>query len=119
MTIQTDIQYPVWTLGDRIRKARTITGMKQAEFATRIGTKEGSLAAWETDRSQPRNIVAVAKRIEALTRIPATWILGLTETPPPNPEGPDGGATLPRKDSNLQPPGWWCNEPSIPLQNAA
>lgn len=94
MTIQPEFTYPAWTLGDRIRKARVMSGMKQAEFAEKIGAKEGSLAAWETDRSQPRNIVALAKRIEALTRVPATWLLGLDDGPPPNPD-PDGGLSQP------------------------
>lgn len=98
MTIQPELTYPAWTLGDRIRKARMISGMKQAEFAERIGTKEGSLAAWETDRSTPRNIVAIAKRIEALTRVPATWILGLDDGPPYGGPDDDGGAA--------QPVGW-------------
>ncbi|WP_374238396.1 multiprotein-bridging factor 1 family protein [Mycobacterium sp. PSTR-4-N] len=84
---------PVWSFGDRIRKARNEADMTQAEFATAIGVKEGSLAAWETDRATPRDIVAVAKRVELLTRIPAAWLLGL-----PMPDLP-----LPRLDSNQQP----------------
>ena len=89
MTVQPEGRYPAWTTGDRIRKARTIAGMTQDEFAAHIGTKEGTLAAWETDRSLPRNIVAVAKRIEALTGIPAAWTLDLDQGPPPLP--PSGG----------------------------
>lgn len=68
---------PPWTFGDRIRKARTVTGMNQAEFAAAIKVAEGSLAAWETDRSKPRDIVAVCVRVESISEIPATWLLGL------------------------------------------
>lgn len=82
MTVQPEPIYPDWTLGDRLRKARTIARMTQGEFAAAIGVKEGSLAAWETDRAQPRNIVGVAKRIELLTGIPAAWVLDLN---PPRP----------------------------------
>lgn len=103
MTIQPEYAYPAWTLGDRIRKARSHVHMTQGEFAERIGAKEGSLAAWETDRAQPRNVVAVAKRIEALTRIPAAWILGLESDPPPPGGGGGPSLLLPRLDSNQEP----------------
>jgi transcriptional regulator with XRE-family HTH domain len=62
--------------------------MTQEEFAANIGVKEGSLAAWETDRAQPRSVVAVARRIEQFTGIPASWTLGLDDPeplPPPPP----------------------------------
>lgn len=52
--------------------------MTQAGFAAAIGVKEGSLAAWETDRATPRDIVTIAKRVEMLTQIPAAWLLGLS-----------------------------------------
>jgi len=80
-----------WTFGDRIRKARIMVGMNQREFADAIDVAEGSLAAWETDRATPRDIVAIAKRVEMLTRIPAARLLGLTpESGPPNPPDPGG-----------------------------
>ncbi len=91
MTVQMDggYLYPTWSLGDRIRKARVVTGMNQETFAAAIGVTEGSLASWETDRAKPRDVVAVAKRIEVLSRIPAAWTLGVDDTPPP--KNPDGG----------------------------
>jgi transcriptional regulator with XRE-family HTH domain len=82
MTVQPERFYPAWTLGDRIRKARTLNHMSQAEFAAAIGVKDGSLAAWETDRAQPRNVVAIARRIEVLTGIPAAWTLGIDDGEP-------------------------------------
>lgn len=105
--------FPDWSLGDRIRKARVTVSMNQREFADAIKVKEGSLAAWETDRAQPRNVVAVSKRIEMLTRIPAGWILGLVEgrpTPPPMPPGlpndPNADLLNTAAGSGLQPAGW-------------
>lgn len=79
--------YPNWSFGDRLRKARTTVQMTQGEFAEAIGIKEGTLAAWETDRAAPRSrdIVDVAKRIEALTNISTAWLLGIELPPPPNP----------------------------------
>ncbi|QBC87349.1 helix-turn-helix domain-containing protein [Mycobacterium avium] len=90
MTVQTDVVYPVWSFGDRIRKARTLADMNQREFAAAIEVAEGSLAAWETDRAIPRDIVTVAKRVELLTRIPAAWLLGVSTPGPFN-----GGSSQP------------------------
>ncbi len=81
MPDQVDRFYPTWTLGDRIRKARHTTGMKQRDFAPLIGVKPGSLAAWEADHSVPRNVLAVARTISKLTGIPAAWVLGLDNGP--------------------------------------
>jgi len=64
--------------------------MTQAEFAAAIEVKEGSLAAWETDRARPRSrdIVEIAKRIEVITNISASWLLGITDGQrPPHPPG--------------------------------
>lgn len=92
MSISPERIYPAWTLGDRIRKARLTTGLHQRDFAKRINVQGGSLAAWETDRAVPRNMVAVAKRIEIATRVPAAWILGLDDGP--GPDDPDGGISF-------------------------
>jgi transcriptional regulator with XRE-family HTH domain len=104
MTVQTDSGpvYPNWSFGDRIRKARITTGMTQEEFAAAIKVKEGTLAAWETNRAHPRSadIVDVAKRIEALTNIPTSWLLGIDDGPPPQPPSHpfrQGGATVRRR----------------------
>lgn len=89
--------FPAWSFADRLRKARTTVGMTQEEFAAAIGVKEGTLAAWESDRSQPRSrdIVDVAKRIEALTKIATAWILGIDDNPP-TPPGSSWPAPTPR-----------------------
>lgn len=87
MTVHTEggLVYPDWSFADRLRKARTTVGMTQEEFAAAIDVKEGTLAAWEADRAQPRSrdIVDVAKRIEAVTKIPTSWLLGIDDGPPP------------------------------------
>lgn len=97
MTVETDRVYPAWSLGDRIRKARDLAGMNQHDFAVAIGVPDGSLANWETDRAKPRDIVAVAKRIELLTRIPAGWTLGIEDSPDGG--GPSGLAPTVDKSS--------------------
>jgi transcriptional regulator with XRE-family HTH domain len=82
---------PTWSFGDRIRKARSIVGMTQAQFAMAIDVSDASLAQWETDRARPRDLLAVAKRVQKLTQVPAQWLLGLS--------------LLPRLDSNQEPSG--------------
>jgi transcriptional regulator with XRE-family HTH domain len=70
---------PSWTFADRLRKARNTTGLGQKDFAEQIGVKASAYAQWEADNNQPRNIVEVVTRIEDVTRIPASWLLGLSE----------------------------------------
>lgn len=109
MSIQPERFYPAWTLGDRIRKARMTTGLHQREFAQLIKVESGSLAAWETDRTIPRNMVVVAKSIENITGVPAAWLLGLDDGP--GPDGDGGGHPFERPEAarrrrNL-PTGWY------------
>lgn len=75
---------PQWSLGDRLRKARRTMGLSQAEFAKRLGENVKTYAAWELDTSAPRNVVAVAKRVEIATGVSAAWVLGV-EPPEPTP----------------------------------
>jgi transcriptional regulator with XRE-family HTH domain len=74
-------------LADRLRKARLVAGLTQEEFAEKLDVKPAAYSHWEAARNTPRKLVAVAQRIEMLTGIPATWMLGLSE-PSPNPGGP-------------------------------
>lgn len=66
---------PQWSLGDRLRKIRRMMGISQAEFAAQLGQNQKTYAAWELDTSHPRNVVAMAKRVEAMTGVPAGWVL--------------------------------------------
>lgn len=48
MTIQPHAaQVPVWTVGDRIRKAREINGWTQEELATASGLSRGTISTYE------------------------------------------------------------------------
>lgn len=73
---------PQWTFADRIRKARQSVEMDQKTFAMSISKTASAVAQWEAGNSKPRDIVNVAKSIEMLTRIPASWILGLDTADP-------------------------------------
>lgn len=75
---------PDWSFGDRMRKIRRdIMDIEQTEMAELLGVKKQAYAAWETGRSQPRDILTLAKRVELATRVPASWLLGF---------GDDGGS---------------------------
>jgi transcriptional regulator with XRE-family HTH domain len=56
--------------------------MTTAEFAAALGITQSAVGQYETDRSVPRNIVRMAQKVEALTGIPAAWMLGLDEVEP-------------------------------------
>lgn len=89
-----------WTFGDRIRKIRRAVNASQGDFAATLGETRESLSTWESGRvSHPRNVVAIAKRIELAYGVPATWTLGL-ETKKPGPDGPGSYTT---RDSNPEP----------------
>lgn len=76
---------PEWTLGDRFRKVRRMGGLGQAEFAVELGTNQKTYASWEADKSAPRHaqLIAIAKRIELISGISASWVLGVESPTPP------------------------------------
>jgi transcriptional regulator with XRE-family HTH domain len=45
---------PVFSLGERIRKAREDAGMSQQQFADELGIDRKTVGNWEADRNQPR-----------------------------------------------------------------
>jgi transcriptional regulator with XRE-family HTH domain len=85
---------PEWTLADKLRKSRQEVGMDQRSFAEQLGVTSSAYAQWEAGRATPRDLVAIAKRVQARTGVDALWLLGLDERP--------------RQDSNLQPTDLWA-----------
>jgi transcriptional regulator with XRE-family HTH domain len=85
---------PEWTLADRLRKARLSVKLGQREFAAALGVSAPTYSQWEAGNARPRDLVAIAKRIEMLTRVPAAWLLGVDDvsTRPNGPGGADGWA---------------------------
>lgn len=92
---------PAWTRGDRLRKARALTGMTTREFAAHIGVSQKTISDAENDKRQMRKILLNAWSLA--TGVPVEWLENGT-TPGPD-HGPEGGVTLPRLDSNQQPSG--------------
>lgn len=68
---------PVWQFNDKLRKARSITGMSQDQFAEQLELKASTYSAYESGRAMPRmrDASPLAHRLQALTRIPAEWFL--------------------------------------------
>lgn len=84
---------PKFTRGDRLRKARELTGMNSTDFAAHIGVSQKTVNNAEADRTEKvRKIVINAWALA--TGVPAAWL----ETGEANsPKGPgddnDGGVT--------------------------
>ncbi|MDH3413962.1 MAG: helix-turn-helix domain-containing protein [Gammaproteobacteria bacterium] len=60
-------------IGPRIRVARENAGLSRSDAATKLGVKEATLEAWETDKEEPR-----ANRLHMLAgllNVPLTWFL--------------------------------------------
>ncbi len=78
---------PGWTFGDKIRKARRISGLDQREFAARLNLTASTVAAYEGDRAAPRlrDAGALAKSLQMLTGVEASWFLDFEPTLPDTP----------------------------------
>jgi transcriptional regulator with XRE-family HTH domain len=70
---------PAWTFADKIRKARSVSGLEQREFAQRVELTASTVAAYETGRSTPRfrDVAPLSKRIQLLTGIDYRWFLDI------------------------------------------
>ncbi len=62
--------------------------MDQAEFARALGFSRPAYQSYEAGRHSPRDVVAMARRIELLTGVPASWTLGLDDVRAAEPEAP-------------------------------
>jgi DNA-binding XRE family transcriptional regulator len=72
---------PEWTFADRMRKIRRdVLDLEQGAFAEKLGVKRQAYAAWEMGRTHPRDILALARRVELVSGVPASWVLGFGET---------------------------------------
>lgn len=83
MVAAPDRVVPTWELADRLRKIRRdVMHAQQHDMADALGVGRQGYAAWEAGRTQPRDIVALAKRLELLCGVPASWTLGIGEAAP-------------------------------------
>lgn len=77
------VHIPEWTFADRLRKARVDAGLDQREFATQLGVKAPTYAAYESGRANPRfrDVFTFAERVEKVTGVPAYWLVGSPTAP--------------------------------------
>jgi transcriptional regulator with XRE-family HTH domain len=65
---------PVWTAGDRFRKAREDAGLTQTELADAIGVDRKTISAYELDdRKRPMKMVVNAWAMRC--SVPVSWLL--------------------------------------------
>ena len=68
------------TLGGRLWRAREAVGLSEAGLAKALGLKKETLAAWESDRSEPRANKLVT--LAGLLNVSPTWLLyGVGDAP--------------------------------------
>ena len=90
---------PQWTQGDRLRKARALTGMTTRDFADTIGVSHGTITNAEGDKRAVRRITMKAWAMA--TGVSAEW---LETGNAPEPSGPESASDqCTRRDSNSQP----------------
>jgi transcriptional regulator with XRE-family HTH domain len=69
----TDIITPGWTLGDRLRKARSQAGIGSEQMATIIGASRGTISNYENDHTDIP-VKAITKWATA-TGVPVSWLI--------------------------------------------
>lgn len=81
---------PEWDLGDRLRKARTTTGLGIVEFAEKMGISRATVSAAESGKNEPhKNTV---KMWALATGVSYEWLLNGKTPPPGNGDGVEDGA---------------------------
>src|SRR5438128_7623407 len=73
----TDTAVPVWTFGERMRKARETAGLDRETMAERIGVSPEAIRKWEYDRAKPRDVLEIARKWAEVTGVPDAWLLGV------------------------------------------
>lgn len=79
---------PVFTLADRLRKAREQTGMEQGPFAALVGISRVSVSNAERGANRPHHVTLI--RWAEIAGVPLEWLL-TGEAPH---DGPDGGSAV-------------------------
>ncbi len=92
---------PEWTVGDRLKKARALTGMTTRDFAEHIGTSQKTVTDAEGDkRGVPRKMLLNAWSLA--TGVPVEWLLTGTAANGPVDGGPLTGRELPDGGEKLR-----------------
>ena len=73
MATQREEHIPVWTLGDRLRKARRDARIGTTTMAGRLECHRNTVLGWETDKAIPP-LEAIVRWSRA-THVPLSWLL--------------------------------------------
>lgn len=90
---------PQWTVGDRLRKARELTGLDQAAFADEIGVSRNTVSKYERSDKPPRPIVLRVWAVRC--GVSREWLVSGIEppTPPPGPGLNSGWNSTPKANT--------------------
>jgi transcriptional regulator with XRE-family HTH domain len=91
---------PEFRIGDRLRRAREITGLDRKDFAAEVGVSRSTVSNVENGVTTPSRLVVRAWALR--TGVPADWLE--TGMEKPRPGGPDGAAVRPK---GFEPPTFW------------
>jgi transcriptional regulator with XRE-family HTH domain len=101
MSTQPSGVIPTWTIADRLRKAREVTGMDQREFADHIGISRNTVTNYETGKTTRFSRPMLAAWAMA-TGVPLEWLEGMKA---PHPGKPDEGPDV--RHEGVEPPTRW------------
>lgn len=74
MTEAMTLPIPVWTLGDRLRKARVTAGLSVDAMADLLDVSRNTISNYEAERSHPRRATLIVWAQE--TGVPLSWLTG-------------------------------------------
>lgn len=72
MDINVDGLVPEWSMADRLRKARELTGLDQTEFADEIGVSRGTVSRYERGEATAKRPILTVWAMR--TGVPLTWL---------------------------------------------
>ena len=90
---------PQWTVADRLRKAREITGMTQTDFGSLMYLTRKQVGNVETGVTKAGKELLI--KWAMASNVDLEWL----KTGEGSPDGPPPGALLPDLDSNQEPSG--------------
>lgn len=92
---------PTWTVGERIRKAREDSRLRQADLAARLHVARATVANWENNSARPHWLIM--REVATVTHVPMWWLLGLDGPPE---QGDDGLMCIADEACSAWRPAW-------------
>jgi len=83
---------PQWTITDRLRKSRELTGLDQIEFADRIGVSRGTVSNYERGSKSHQKSTLMTWAMGS--GVPLEWLLTGQESSPTSPSSAANGHTV-------------------------